>query len=418
MQTGAAEQPIEIQWPEEAETRVPYQVFLDSAIYEREQERLFRGPVWNYVGLEAEIPNVGDFKATFIGATPIVVTRGKDGGLNAFVNRCAHRGALVCRKPRGNTHTHVCVYHQWSYNLAGDLIGVPFRKGIEGKGGYGADFDTAQHSLHKLNIASYQGLIFVSFARELHSLEDYLGPQMRPWLDRLFARPIQVLGYSRQYIRANWKLYAENVRDPYHASLLHLFHTTFGLYRSSMGGGVIMDEEGRHDMLRSYKRTEEQETAAYKDAGLRTYNKGYGLADPSLLQSRQELEPHLTNQIQTIFPGLVLQQIQNTLATRQILPKAPDQFELIFTYFGYEDDDEDLRAIRLKQANFVGPAGLISMEDGHAAEIVQQAIGHDKDASSYIGFGGDDVSDQENLLTETAIRGFWHYYRDVMGFAA
>ena len=74
MQTGAAEQPIEIQWPEEAETRVPYQVFLDSAIYEREQERLFRGPVWNYVGLEAEIPNVGDFKATFIGDTPIVVT--------------------------------------------------------------------------------------------------------------------------------------------------------------------------------------------------------------------------------------------------------------------------------------------------------------------------------------------------------
>ncbi len=417
MQTAVVEQPIEIQWPEEAETRVPYQVFFDSAIYEREQERIFRGPVWNYVGLEAEVPHVGDFKATFIGDTPIVITRGKDGGFNAFVNRCAHRGALVCRKPRGNTNTHVCVYHQWSYNLEGDLIGVPFRKGIEGKGGYGPDFDTRQHSLQKLNISSYQGLIFVSFARELHSLEDYLGPQMRPWLDRLFARPVQVLGYSRQYIRANWKLYAENVRDPYHASLLHLFHTTFGLYRSSMGGGVIMDEQGRHDMLRSYKRTEEQETAAYQDAGLRTYDTGYGLADPSLLQSRKELDPQLTNHIQTIFPGLVLQQIQNTLATRQILPKGPDQFELIFTYFGYEDDDEELRAIRLKQANFVGPAGLISMEDGHAAEIVQQAIVRDKDASSFIGFGGEGISDQENLLTETAIRGFWQYYRDVMGFA-
>lgn len=418
MQTPPTGQPIKIQWPGEAETRVPYRVFLDSAIYEREQERLFRGPVWNYVGLEAEISNVGDFKATFIGDTPIVITRGRDGSLNAFVNRCAHRGALVCRKPRGNTNTHVCVYHQWSYNLAGDLIGVPFRKGIDGKGGYRGDFDTAQHSLHKLNIASYQGLIFVSFARELQSLEEYLGQEMRPWLDRLFARPIEVLGYSRQHIRANWKLYAENVRDPYHASLLHLFHTTFGLYRSSMGGGVIMDEEGRHDMLHSYKRTEEEETAAYKDAGLRTYNKAYGLADPSLLQSRQELEPQLATQIQTIFPGLVLQQIQNTLATRQILPKAPDQFELILTYFGYQDDDDELRAIRLKQANFVGPAGLISMEDGHAAEIVQQAILRDRDASSYIGFGGEDVGDQENLLTETAIRGFWHYYRDVMGFDA
>ena len=57
------------------------------------------------------------------------------------------------------------------------------------------------------------------------------------------------------------------------------------------------------------------------------------------------------------------------------------------------------------------------MEDGHAAEIVQQAIVRDKDASSFIGFGGEGISDQENLLTETAIRGFWQYYRDVMGFA-
>ena len=132
--------------------------------------------------------------------------------------------------------THTCVYHQWSYNLEDDLIGVPFCKGIKGKGGCGADFDPGQHSLHKLTIDSYQGLIFVSFARELHTLEDYLGPDMRPWIKRLFGRPIQITGYSWQFIRANRKLYAENVRDPYHASLLHLFHTTFGLYRSSMGG--------------------------------------------------------------------------------------------------------------------------------------------------------------------------------------
>ena len=132
-----------IAWPEQANTHVPYQVFFDPAIYEREQERIFRGPVWNYVGLEAELPKPGDFKASFIGDTPVVVTRGKDGRLHAFVNRCAHRGGLVCRELRGNRMTHTCVYHQWSYNLEGDLTGVPFRKGIEGKGGYGADFDPA-----------------------------------------------------------------------------------------------------------------------------------------------------------------------------------------------------------------------------------------------------------------------------------
>jgi len=89
---------------------------------------------------------------------------------------------------------------------------------------------------------------------------------------------------------------------------------------------------------------------------------------------------------------------------------------LVFTFFGYEDDDEDMLALRLKQANLVGPAGYISMEDGHATEIVQQAIGRDQAACSFIELGGREVANQENLVTETALRGFWQYYRDLLGF--
>jgi anthranilate 1,2-dioxygenase large subunit len=77
-----------------------------------------------------------------------------------------------------------------------------------------------------------------------------------------------------------------------------------------------------------------------------------------------------------------------------------------------------LRAIRIKQANFVGPAGYISMEDGHAAELVQQAIVQDQESASFIEFGGRGMESEENLeenlLTESAIRGFWQYYREVM----
>jgi anthranilate 1,2-dioxygenase large subunit len=121
--------------------------------------------------------------------------------------------------------------------------------------------------------------------------------------------------------------------------------------------------------------------------------------------------------IQTIFPCLVVQQIQNTLAVRHIVPRGLDRFELIFTFFGYADDDEELRAIRIKQANLVGPAGLVSMEDGHATEIVQQAIIRDKGAASLVAMGGRAVADEESLVTETAIRGFWRYYHELMGFA-
>jgi anthranilate 1,2-dioxygenase large subunit len=401
-------------WPSEGSARVPYHVFTSPDIYAQEQERIFRGPVWNYVGLEAEVPQPGDYKATFIGDTPVVISRDKDGSLHAFVNRCAHRGALVCREMRGNRASHVCVYHQWSYDLRGNLIGVPFRRGIEGKGGYPKDFDPSTISLHKLKVATYHGLIFASFADQVEALDDYLGPSQRPWLDRVFNRPVRVLGYARQFIHANWKLYAENTRDPYHASLLHLFHTTFGIYRSSQGGGVIMDDSKRHSMLRAYKRTETAERAAYEGSNLRTYQTSYRLADPSLLDSSKEFEVELTNSIQSIFPCLVVQQIFNTLATRHILPKGPDQFELLFTFFGYEDDDEAMRNRRVKQANLVGPAGYISMEDGYAAEIVQQAIMRDGGACSFIELGGTAAEDEEDLVNESAIRGFWLAYRRYM----
>ena len=149
----------------------PIRFFMTPTFYAQEQDKLFRGPIWNYVALEAEVAQPGDFKATFIGDTPVVVTRDKAGGLNAFVNRCAHRGAMVCRELSGNRPTHTCIYHQWSYDLKGNLTGVPFKKGIAGVGGYGEDFDRAEHSLQKLRVAAYRGLIFALVsARTLNRL--------------------------------------------------------------------------------------------------------------------------------------------------------------------------------------------------------------------------------------------------------
>ena len=114
---------------------VPFGVFTDQATYDLEQERVFR-PTWNYLALEAEIPNAGDYKSTFLGDTPVVVTRDTEGEIHAWVNRCAHRGAMVCRENQGNNAdgTYTCVYHQWAFDAKGDLIGVPFRRGLGGKG--------------------------------------------------------------------------------------------------------------------------------------------------------------------------------------------------------------------------------------------------------------------------------------------
>ena len=57
--------------------RVPYKVYSSDEIYALEQERIYRGPTWSFLGLEAEIPNPGDYKSTFVGDTPVVMTRGR-----------------------------------------------------------------------------------------------------------------------------------------------------------------------------------------------------------------------------------------------------------------------------------------------------------------------------------------------------
>ncbi|MBF6570442.1 MAG: Rieske 2Fe-2S domain-containing protein [Candidatus Binataceae bacterium] len=395
-------------------TQVPYRLYTDPELYAREQEQLFRGPTWNYLALEAELAKPGDFRANFIGETPVFITRDQKGELHALVNRCAHRGAIVCREVRGNRKTMVCPYHQWSYDLNGTLRGVPFRRGVNGKGGYAEDFNPAEHSLTPVRIATYRGLVFGTFSDDVAPLPEYLGPAMREHFDTIFNRPIEVLGFSRQLIHGNWKVYAENTKDPYHGSLLHMFHATFGSYRSSQDGGMKVDEQGRNSLIIALKSDEKQELAAYTSESVGSYSKTLKLADPTLLAARPEFDRFSTT-IQYIFPNLVVQQISNTLATRQLVPKGVDKFELLVTYFGYRDDDDEMRTMRIKQSNLIGPAGLIALEDGYAVELVQRAVAYDREAHSYIELGGRGTGNDDSLVTESAIRAFWKSYGELMG---
>ncbi|MCG2635349.1 MAG: aromatic ring-hydroxylating dioxygenase subunit alpha [Gammaproteobacteria bacterium] len=406
----------ELEWPAAGGSRAPYRVFTDPDIYEREQARIFRGPHWCFVGLEAELPESGDYKSTFVGDTPVVLTRDSQGAIHCWVNRCAHRGAQVCRELRGNSELFVCVYHQWSYDSAGSLVAVPFRRGIAGKGGMPKSFDLAEHGLQVVRVAIRSGLIFASFSDETESLETYLGETACRTIDRIFSKPLKILGDQRQYVASNWKIYSENIRDPYHASLLHLFHATFGLYRSSQVGGIEMDGKHRHALLHATSGSDDDSVGEYTAAELRTYKSEYSLQDPSLLKGRQEFDDGVTLIIQSLFPSVIVQQIQNTLAVRQILPKGVGHFELVWTHFGYEDDDAEMDAIRLKQSNLIGPAGLISMEDGEACEIVQKSIIRDADQASVIEMGGTTATDSDHLVTETSIIGFWEYYREAMDY--
>ena len=179
----------ELVWPKNDFSAVPYRVFVDQDIFEREQKRIFRGPVWCHLGLEAEVAKPRDFITTFLGDTSVVVNRDDNGELHGFVNRCMHRGSTLVREPWGQRRVHTCVYHHWCYNLQGQLIGVPFERGIDGKGGMPDSFDKTDHRLQAIRLDTYRGVIFGSMSADAEPLETYLDEPMRDNLDRLFAKP-------------------------------------------------------------------------------------------------------------------------------------------------------------------------------------------------------------------------------------
>lgn len=394
-------------------SRVPFWVYRDTDLARVEQARVFEGPVWNFLCLESEIADPGDWRATTVGRLPVVVARDTDGAIAAFENRCVHRGALICldNEGRGAKDFH-CVYHAWRYDLRGNLKSIAFRHGVNGQGGMPADFRMEDHNPRKVRVVTLHGLVFGTMAADAPDIETYIGAEIVGRIRRVLNRKVEVIGRFTQALPNNWKLYMENVRDTYHASLLHLFFTTFRITRLSQGGGVLVSENGVAHASATRGAPPQHDTSY---AGIRSDDQGFHLSDPTFMNGRNEFGDDIQLQILTVFPGFVLQQINNCLAIRQTLPRGVDRMDLHWTYIGFADDPPDLRAMRLKQANLVGPAGYVSMEDGAVGGFVQRGIASADDELSVVEMGGGSADSQDTRATEASVRGFWKAYRSFMG---
>jgi len=121
--------------------RINRRIYGDAAIHEIELERIF-ARCWLFIGHESQIPNPGDFVATFMGEDPVILVRDQSGRFGVFLNNCTHKGRTVCELDRGNQHFFVCPYHGWSFrtdgSLAADYAGI--RPKLTGPGEPAADF--------------------------------------------------------------------------------------------------------------------------------------------------------------------------------------------------------------------------------------------------------------------------------------
>jgi Rieske 2Fe-2S family protein len=202
------------------ETTLPGRYFYDPEIFAQGQERIF-GQMWTCAGRADALPSPGDYLTVPLAGESVLVVRGRDGELRAFLNVCRHRGARICLEPCGNAGAAIqCPYHAWSYGLDGRLLGAPNIARDE-------TLDRDNLGLLPVHLAVWQGLIWVSLADDPAPVEAQVEPALIDRFGELekfnrYGIGDLKVGTSISYeIDANWKLVVENFMECYHCAPVH-----------------------------------------------------------------------------------------------------------------------------------------------------------------------------------------------------
>src|SRR5262245_22530783 len=175
-------------------------------------ERLF-GRAWLVLGHLSQVKAPGDYFTTRMGREPVIVVN-SGGEIRVLVNRCMHRGSMVCAEGKGNTERFVCPYHGWSYDRTGALRALPFASG------YSQEIVKDLTLKAVPRVANYRGFLFASLAETGPSLEEFLGTakaSFDDFVDRAPGGELEVTGgvFKHAY-NGNWKLMLENHLDGAH----------------------------------------------------------------------------------------------------------------------------------------------------------------------------------------------------------
>jgi phenylpropionate dioxygenase-like ring-hydroxylating dioxygenase large terminal subunit len=205
------------------EDRVHRDAYVDPAVYAREL-RTFWAHTWQYLAHASQVPNAGDVVTVELAGRPLMLVRQEGGGLRVLVNRCAHKGTRLVDEERGHVGRHFrCPYHAWTYKLDGAPLGVPMREGYEGT--RLASCESGRGLSAVKHVAVHRDFVFVKLGDAGPGFQDYFGDALAA-LDNLADRsPVGKLevagGVLRTIVRANWKVYLENINDTVHPMATH-----------------------------------------------------------------------------------------------------------------------------------------------------------------------------------------------------
>jgi phenylpropionate dioxygenase-like ring-hydroxylating dioxygenase large terminal subunit len=348
---------------DERDFRIHTRLYTDAELFEIEMGDVFE-KTWVYVGHTSEVPHPGDYKTTTIGTQPIIISRHEDGEVYVLLNRCRHRGSVVCRVEAGHSNFFRCPYHNWVYRNDGALVGMS-----QGSG-YPKDFDKSSFGLQPVaRVGEYRGLIFANLSPEGPSLDDHLRPVKRYidlWANRSPLGTITVVPPAHKYPYAgNWKWQAENGADGYHGNYVH---------------------QSWQKVLERAKEAPVREIKRYREAGCtRGFDFGHGLLErPGGLNpaaswtgrmmqkfpeyakalserfSEEEIDDISARRNIFLFPNMYLFDTH----IRVITPVAVDYTEVNLCVYALDGVPDELNEGRFRaHERFYGPSGFGSPDD-------------------------------------------------------
>jgi len=364
---------------------VDNRVYTDPHVYARETERIFM-QTWLFAGHESEVRNAGDYVTLSLLEQPLIIVRGSDNVVRAFYNTCRHRGSRVLLDDCGHAAAFRCPYHFWSYDLSGNLIGVPGEEAYDGSG-----FVKEENPLVGVRCEVVLGLVFVCFNEQAPPLRDYLGPKVIETLSTPLANAqFEVVKYYGYELPINWKVFAENARDGYHVPFVHPF------FRKASPPGPYYLFDGGHAV----------QTLGMDPTGI----------EPDLWVRLQEhtLPGVETGDgyIVTLFPDATITLRSNVISIDSQRALGPKKVRMESRVLGLSGDTEAVREVRaLGHATwFLNPVELedgpifVGQQEGVAAQGVRYSV-IARGADATTGTRGDD----------NRLRQWWTAWRRFMG---
>jgi Rieske 2Fe-2S family protein len=326
---------------------LPQQYFVSAEIFRQEQERIF-SKQWLFVGHQSQIARDGDYFVAEVNSESLIVVRDKNRRIHGFFNVCRHRGTRLKEDACGHAAAIRCPYHAWTYGLDGRLIGAPHMDDVPG-------FDKADYSLRAVNLALWEGFIFVNLDENALPLEEWFAPlngKFSHW-NMSILRSAKRIEYDLQ---ANWKLMFENYSECYHCPGVHPQLQKVSPYDSSendLSEGPFL-------------------------GGFMKINKGAGLtmsgkACAVKIDHEQDHEQEQENLVfyYSIFPNMLLSLHPEYVMVHQLWPKSPERTLIVCDWFFHPDA---FNRPDFKPDDAIEFWDMTNKQDWHVCELSQQGI--------------------------------------------